>query len=318
MLRERIIGRYSGTAKGPLFICLGGVHGNETAGVDAIARFFEDLAAQPGIPFRGAVLGLKGNLSALEKGARFIERDLNRIMTPEVVEQIEGLPNETLSGELLELKELLDHIRQELEGGRHDSLVLLDLHTTSAGGGVFCIPAQDPGSLALARHFHVPIIKGMSDGLDGTSLSFFPPDYMGIPCRAVAFEAGQNDDDLSILRAVGVIKSGIMAAGCIPANELPNPEERLLLEYSKGLPPVSKLVWVHHLQPDDGFRMHPGYQNFQLVSKGEHLADDQKGPVLAPADGMILMPLYQPQGSNGFFLVRPVISRGSPPKFSGR
>jgi len=307
MLRERIVGRYSGQAKGPLFVCLGGIHGNETAGVQAIARFFGDLGTAPELPFRGTVLGLKGNLAALEKGTRFIDRDLNRIMTPEMLRKTESMPAEALSGELLELKELLVHIGRELETGLHDTMVLLDLHTTSAGGGVFCIPADDPGSLELARRLHAPVIKGMTGGLEGTSLSFFTPEYGGVPCRAVAFEAGQNDDRLSVLRSVGAIKCGLVAAGCIPAGRLSNPEERLLLEYAEGLPPVSELVWVHHIRPDDGFRMHLGYRNFQQVSKGEHLADDQKGPVLAPADGMILMPLYQPQGSNGFFLVRPVI-----------
>ena len=305
---ERIIGRFSGTEKGPLFICLGGIHGNEPAGVHAIARFFRELEAAPGLSFRGVALGLKGNLGALKRGTRFIRRDLNRIMTPETVAEIGEKSKTVLTEEWLELRELLDHIREEMEISRPDSLVLLDIHTTSADGGVFSIPADYPESLHLALHFHVPILKGMTAGLDGTSLSFFTPSYWGVPCRAVAFEAGQNDDPQSVMRAVAAIKNGLKAAGCIPEDGMPNPEDRLLLEYAEGLPTVSELVCVHHVHPGDGFSMRPGYVNFQAVAEGEHLADDQNGPVLAPAGGLILMPLYQSQGTNGFFLVRAVTS----------
>ncbi|MEO1085677.1 MAG: aspartoacylase, partial [Acidobacteriota bacterium] len=33
---------------------------------------------------------------------------------------------------------------------------------------------------------------------------------------------------------------------------------------------------------------------------------DRRGDILSPHDGLILMPLYQQQGEDGFFLVRPV------------
>jgi succinylglutamate desuccinylase len=52
--------------------------------------------------------------------------------------------------------------------------------------------------------------------------------------------------------------------------------------------------------------MRPGYVNFQPIQQGEHLANDTTGPVLAPEDGLILMPLYQPQGSDGFFVVQEI------------
>ena len=301
---ERIIGRFSGPERGPLFICLGGIHGNEPAGVNAIARFFAffqyELAAREDLPFRGTILGLRGNLQALAKGLRFLDRDLNRMMVPDVVAQLDQ-PN--LEAEYRELNELLALIRRELEQLQPEQLVLLDFHTTSADGGIFSIPADNPESLALARHFHVPVIQGMAEGLEGTSLSFFTPQYKGVPALAVAFEAGQNEDPLSESRSIAAIISGLEAVGCLPEDLLPNPHEQLLLDYAAGLPVISRLLHVHHIHPGDGFRMHPGYRNFQPVRKGEHLADDRQGAIYAKADSLILMPLYQEQGSNGFFLV---------------
>ena len=50
--------------------------------------------------------------------------------------------------------------------------------------------------------------------------------------------------------------------------------------------------------------MKPGFKNFQAVTKGELLARYDDQDVKAEADGMILMPLYQAQGNDGFFIVK--------------
>jgi succinylglutamate desuccinylase len=58
------------------------------------------------------------------------------------------------------------------------------------------------------------------------------------------------------------------------------------------------------IEPGDDFRMRPGYQNFQPVKKGEWLANDQDGKIVARCDGYILMPLYQSQGDDGFLIIQ--------------
>ena len=58
--------------------------------------------------------------------------------------------------------------------------------------------------------------------------------------------------------------------------------------------------------PNDSFKMRPNYQNFQPIKKGETLATDKNGSIQSPEDCLILMPLYQPQGSDGFFLVKEI------------
>jgi succinylglutamate desuccinylase len=50
--------------------------------------------------------------------------------------------------------------------------------------------------------------------------------------------------------------------------------------------------------------MNPGYFNFDPVSKGDIIASDSNGDIAAPADGHLLMPLYQLQGDEGFFIVQ--------------
>jgi hypothetical protein len=60
----------------------------------------------------------------------------------------------------------------------------------------------------------------------------------------------------------------------------------------------------HPVGPGDAFRMEPGFVNFQPVRTGQLLARDRGGEIRSPSRGRVLMPLYQAQGEDGFFLVR--------------
>ena len=82
--------------------------------------------------------------------------------------------------------------------------------------------------------------------------------------------------------------------------------EKKLKKISENLPKVVKAFHRHWVDEDDKFKMRPGYKNFQTLKKGEELADDKYGPIYAPKDGMIFMPLYQDSGNDGFFIVEEV------------
>ena len=72
---ERIIGRYSGSDRGPLLIVFGGMHGNEPAGIEALEIMFHMLEMEPmtnpEFRFCGRLVGFRGNLQALREGSRF-------------------------------------------------------------------------------------------------------------------------------------------------------------------------------------------------------------------------------------------------------
>ena len=52
--------------------------------------------------------------------------------------------------------------------------------------------------------------------------------------------------------------------------------------------------------------MEQGLANFMPIDKGQLLGRDSHGLILAPSAGLILLPLYQGQGDDGFFLAREV------------
>ncbi|MEM1124856.1 MAG: succinylglutamate desuccinylase/aspartoacylase family protein, partial [Bacteroidota bacterium] len=304
---ERIIGRYEGAKKGPLLICLGSVHGNEPAGMKALELMFKMLEVEPitnpKFTFRGRLLGLRGNLRAIRAGKRFLEKDLNRHWTIENVERIRKADLPTLVAEDLEVRELLAVIESEIKNYQPSKVVLLDLHTTTAYGGIFTVVTDDLESLQIGVELHAPVIQGLFNGVQGTILQYFNRQNVGVPIVGVCFESGQHQEELSINRAIAAITNCMRTIGCVRAEDVENQHDKLLIEFSKGLPKVSKLSKTHSILPTDEFVMRPGYKNFQKVKAGEIVADDKYGEIIIENDSLLLMPLYQKQGSDGFFLI---------------
>lgn len=312
---ERIIGTYRGSEPGALVIVFGAMHGNEPAGVQALEEVFRMLEREPSVnpafAFRGKLVGLIGNRQAYAAHKRYLDRDMNRMWTPIHLRRIQQIEPAKRQAEDREIAEILEVICDEVQATRPEALILLDLHTTSADGGIFCIPSDDRASLRLAKALHAPVILGMLDGLEGTLLHHAAGNHFeigGYPHYSVgaAFEAGQHDDPLSVSRSIAAIVHCLRAAGCIRQEDVDSRHEHILKTFSERLPKVTRLHHIHHIRPGDAFDMRPGYVNFQPIQQGEHLADDVTGPVLAPEDGLILMPLYQPQGTDGFFVVKEI------------
>ncbi len=307
---NRVIGRHEGEQGGPLLVVLGGVHGNEPAGVRALDLMFKMLEVEPitnpDFTYRGTILGLIGNLQSYILQQRFISKDLNRIWTDEHVNIILKADKSILQHEDLELREILDLIHSELSINNYSEFILLDLHTTSSYGGIFALPTEQKESIDIALELQAPVIRGMINGIKGTTLHYFRTDNFHLPTTAVVFESGQHNEDLSVNRAIAAITNCMRTIKAIDPDHVENRHDSLLIEYSKDLPKLSKLLCTHRINIGDQFKMMPNYNNFQVVKKGEHLAQDKDGVIQATEDGMILMPLYQEKGEDGFFIIQKI------------
>ena len=289
---ERIIGEYSGKERGPLLICLGGVHGNELAGVEALEKVFQLLELEPSLnpnfQFKGTLIGLRGNLPALAKGIRFIDCDLNRLWTKENVTRIFAAQEEELKVEELELKKLYTVIHQKIEEYQPDRLVLMDLHTTTASGGIFSIATDDLESQRIALELHAPVITGFLKNINGTTLHYFTPENIQMDTTAVCFESGQHEELDSISNAVSAIINCMRSIDCLNAHDVENKHDELLTRMSKHLPKLAELLYCHPVEEEDGFLMNPGYLNFQSIEKGELLARDKSAIVtLSPTKNFL-------------------------------
>jgi succinylglutamate desuccinylase len=258
----------------------------------------------PYFQFRGKIVGLIGNLQAYERRIRFVKTDLNRHLTLENVARVRRADKAYLAFEDLELLELIEAIDAEIALYRPQNLVFVDIHTTSAEGGIFSIVANDAESWRVAQTLHAPVVLGMIGQVGGSSLHYFSEENTGLPTLKIAFEAGQHDDAVSTRRAIAWLVNLLRAVGVVSPQDVENRHENILRGYARHLPKSVRLLYVHRIEPQDGFQMLPDFKNFQAVRKGTLLAKDKNGYIAAPEDALILMPLYQRQGTEGFFLVK--------------
>ncbi len=304
---KRLIGTYQGSEKGTLMIVFGAMHGNEPAGVEALRLLFKMLEVEPIVNpnfiFKGKLIGLRGHTRAIAQGKRFIHHDLNRLWTSENVAYCMSSNPKDLEEDFLEIKEINTLILNEIAQYQPNNIVILDLHTTSAHGGIFSIAADNSESLHIAKSLHAPVIQGLLQGLKGTSLHYFSAENLGIPTAAVCFEAGQHQDPLSINRAIAAIIFALQASHCVDKKDINPQHTKILTDYAQSLPLLTHFLYRHAISLGDDFEMQGNFLNFQKISKGTLLAKDKNGAIFAPTDCRILMPLYQKQGEDGFFLV---------------
>ncbi|MDP5172519.1 MAG: succinylglutamate desuccinylase/aspartoacylase family protein [Bacteroidia bacterium] len=298
--QERIIVSWGEEEAGPLVCFFAGIHGNEPAGVLALERVKIELS-QLEIPFRGRLMGLRGNLEGLRQQMRYVAVDLNRLWSKEQIARVMALDPALRNVEERELLQLLTHV-EEMESSGHSPRYYVDLHTTSASGGAFSVVSRVASHRALAEHLPVPIIFGLSSALAHTTNRFFEERGM----VGIAFEAGQHDDPASVDGHEAAVWMMLVAAGCVDQADVPdwNRHVATLQEAGGGLSHFQQVAYRHAIEDSDEYRMIPGFHNFQTVSQGQPMGFDLHGEVFSPADGRILMPLYQPQGHDGFFIIQ--------------
>ena len=301
---ERIIGEFHGDEDGPVLVFFGGVHGNESSGVVALVQVMDEIKRlKPKI--RGSIYALTGNMNALEHDQRFEKEDLNRIWTKDRIRDLEKGRNNMneLHADQLEQLELYK-IGKEIFKKHAHQVYCIDLHTTSAPTVPFITLNDTLINRDFATKFPVPVIIGIEEFLVGPLLSW----VMEIGYPSLAFEAGEHYSLDSINYHKAFVWLSLVHGGLISEEEAPEfGKHHLTLAASNA--DHGKVFEVYHRKgvvPEENFKMKPGYANLQPIVEGEKLAENIDGSVLAIDDGRIFMPLYQDQGSDGFFLAREV------------
>lgn len=298
---QRILGVYESGVPGPTLICMGGIHGNEPAGVHALYRVLEALA-EKGAPLRGRLVAMAGNLAALGREQRFIERDLNRAWSADEITELLGRPPDMDHAEDREQRELiaaLDQCQAEARG----PLLFLDLHTSSAPGASFSCMSDTLANRRIAFALPIPVILGLEECIDGACMEYFNRRGM----IAMAVEGGRHQDPVSIDNLEAAVWLVLDAARMLPSGQVDLDACRATLSRSAaGQPPVLEILHRQQIAPGETFRMDPGFESFQPVKKGQRLGESDGEPLTAPRDCLVLLPLYQGQGDDGYFLVRPV------------
>jgi succinylglutamate desuccinylase len=303
---QRELGSHGGEVDGPLLIVTAGIHGNEPAGLFAFKSVLERLRADS-IRLRGKLVGYAGNLPALARDSRYVDEDLNRLWAPG---DWNGVEFDVSTSERRERRDLAMRLERAIEHQRScgQSVRLLDLHSTSGNGPPFVILEGGRENQAMARALGLPAILDLHKNIPGTLLDFV--DARAVP--GLVLEGGQNQAKGTrdhheagiwlLLQHLDMLPDGY--SGFLA-------EQRELLACSvAGLPGILRIFLRWHIEEGEDFQMEPGFRGFQRIRRGELLARS-RGPaprglreIRCPSDAVLIMPRYQGQGSDGFFLAR--------------
>src|SRR6185503_1519338 len=116
--------------------------------------------------------------------------------------------------ETLEQCALMEAFDEHMPGA-WDRIVLLDLHSTSAGGAPFTIISDTLQNRPLAFALPVPVLLGLEERIQGTLLSLFA-DRGHV---AMCLEGGQNDLPSPADHHVAAVWHTLVSAGLVRAED---------------------------------------------------------------------------------------------------
>ncbi len=294
---ERIIGDIGPESAHTLIVCFAGIHGNEVGGVIALEKIFETLARKEE-KLKGRFIGVRGNVKALKGGKRYIEEDLNRLWSDEIIHIARNHQHDHPEfEELAALCDVIDSINLD----NYRQKIFIDLHGTSAANGIFAIVKDYKESAFIVDELYSPVLLKLHDSLHNTTVPYMAEHGF----IALGFEGGKIGSKETIENHRLTMWQILLQTALIEKHQIPEEvlNYQVLSDFASQLPKYLKLDYCHKIKASDRFEMMPGFKNYDRIKKDDLLAKDQHGEIRSQYDGYILMPLYQKEGSDGFFII---------------
>ncbi len=302
---DRILGCRTGAEAGPTLVIVGGIHGNEPSGLIAAARVLSKLESA-GLPRRGRVVALRGNLTALvacdpeSRGCpRYIDADLNRLFVP---------PSENGVAEGVEHRErraLVAAIEKEVAGAS-GRVHLIDLHTVSSDSPPFVAVEDSLAARRFAMALPLPKILGVEEELHGLLIDD-ATNRLG--CISMVIESGRHDDPFSIDVHEAAIWVTLGEAGIVPLDAIEHGEDprALLRRAARGRSGHVYEIRFREVIRSRDFRIRPGIDAFVPVRANRTVIAEENGrPLITPVSGLVFMPNRQADprpGDDAYFIV---------------
>lgn len=294
---NRIIYNQSNPEATTTLIFIGGIHGNEPAGIYGLQKVINRIRENE-MQLRCNFYALAGNLNAIQKNIRYETSDLNRLWTHENIQKIK-LQTTFNSQEEKEQSELYNCIENILNS-HTGTFIFIDLHTTSAETIPFVTISDSLHNRQFVSNFKLPIILGIEEYLDGPLLTYIN-EFGHI---ALGFEAGQHEDPKAIENCETFIWQTLITSNAVEKHDVEHYEF-----YAQTLSNDSlttnfyEISDRYQLKKGEHFTMNAGFKNFDSIQKSQQLATSNDEVIKASVGGKIFMPLYQSQGDDGFFII---------------
>ena len=284
---ERQFINIEGATDGPTMIIVSGIHGNESSGIFALQRLQERISNKD---LKGNIVAFAGNMKALQEKERYIDEDLNRIWTKELLASRKSGSSSAEYDEQIELIESIEKVLSKSKG----PVTIIDLHTTSSNTAPFLTLNNDSATLEFCKNFPIPKITKIDNYVKG---AFFT--YMNqLGHIALGFEAGQHDALATIDEHEKFVCLALSLSGMYSFEKT---------HYNSNDAHTYEIKERFEIIPEGKFKMKSGYSNFQEIEKGETLATYFGKSIVSSASGRVFLPLYQKKGEDGFFIIQSIM-----------
>ena len=151
----------------------------------------------------------------------------------------------------------------------------------------------------------LPQILGLAEEVPGTLTDY----ATAAGCLSAVIETGRHDHPESAQRHVSVMRLALAhAAVCgVRRTEVLDRDHTRLVRAAFDVPSTLDVVHRRGILSSDEFRMRPNYENFKRGSIPANISPmTVRGRFTPIRGGRILLPLYQKQGDDGYFIARPI------------
>ncbi len=278
----------SATPSTRCLVIVGGVHGNEPAGIRAITMI-KNLLRSGEWQIDGNVYGLHGNPLALEKSIRFTEENLNRAFG-----RAEN-PNSYEAKRSSDITRWFDSLAEE-----YSEMYLIDLHSVSLGDTRIAIyNVENPKAENWAKEIS-PIPSRLAE-----RESVLPGSLMGafekVGGTAIAIECGNHSSEEGATVALEHVENALSVLGMLKKSSI---SFKGKVQY-EGSPRTYTLTSA--IKPHKGFVWDMAVASELFVPKDTQYAHDDLGVHVAPEDSYVIMPSKIPQPEDfdaGFLAVK--------------
>jgi len=260
--------QFKGEEPGPTVTIMGGLHGNETVGIDVVEQLLAMVREKIKV---GMVNIIIGNPAACEVEKRFVDKDANRLWGGNLV----NIPEQ----------DRVEELKPFLAGAD----LMLDLHSTIK-------PVSEPFLVVPSfEHELVDVIPtlGIRKIITGEGLKLPDNDPIESDLFTVAngglgvtVEAGWQEDNNLVDKTMGSVLRALEEVGIF--------EKDSLGQHHKAEVPKVFEIWNAYsaIFPKGHFKFPDGkeWQNYDVVKKGEIIGYENGEPVLAEKDSRLLFP----------------------------
>lgn len=257
---------------GPTVVILGGVHGNETCGVEALKEL-QNIKIE-----KGKLILIYGNPKAIERNVRYVEQNLNRMFCDEekLTSELKASYEYQRSRVILPYLQLADYA--------------LDLHASFT-------PDSEP--FIICESNALPLVQYLPQNRVCYGFTRLEPGgtdgYMNEKGKVgVCIECGYLNDPRSTQSAIQTAYLFLQALGMLSSSTLMTNQSQYYVE-----------AYELYYTKTDSFKLARSFQDFEEIKVGEIIGYDGSITIQSKTNQMILFARNRSAiGSEAFLLVK--------------